>query len=312
MPDINIGEKIHEALKRKTFKENKMEYIGLTLIYCLMLYITFVISYFVPFLSIFIFLLVDIPLIMGYKHFIWFGPASGETLIEGFKVSIICGYLNFISYMKIFVTTHIKALVASIIAFFAATFVGVFVVNSVMGDELNAIMENNSNVSDMIEALYSNDAINEALLICELAALGVSVLVFFIFKLMRAVLPYISFLRLTNLEGKSMEGVIAHTKKVIKNSPGKYYLSSFGYNCLYLISIGLTVLTYMLLANNPVYSPTTLVLISGLVCFITMLPAVLFVELNYRNFTIETNQEYVKEQKKMLNDAINDLTKKNK
>ena len=109
-----------------------------------------------------------------------------------------------------------------------------------------------------------------------------------------------------------MEGVIAHTKKVVKTNPLKYYLTSFAYNCLYLIPIGLTILTYFLLSSNPVYSPTTLSLISALVCFVSMVPAILFVELNYRNYTIETNQEYVKEQKKMLNDAINDLTKKNK
>ena len=312
MPDINIGEKIHEALKRKTFKENKMEYIGLTLIFCLMLYATFVVSYFAPFLGVFVFLFVDIPLIMGYKHFIWFGPASGETLIEGFKVSMICGYLNFVSYIKIFFTTHVKALLASLIAFFASTFVGAFIVSSVLKEEMNAIMTNNVSMDQMINALYENEAINKALVVVEIVSLIVALLVFFVFKLMRALLPYISFLRLTNLEGKSMDGVITHTKKVVKSNPKKYYLTSFGFNALYLIPVGLCVLTYFLLSQNPVYSLTTLTLISGLVGFVSMLPAVLFVELNYRNYTIETNQEYVKEQKKMLNDAINDLTKKNK
>ena len=88
-------------------------------------------------------------------------------------------------------------------------------------------MENNSDITQILDAFYSNESLNNALFIVELASLGVAILVFFIFKLKRAVLPYISFLRLTNLDGKSMDGVIAHTKKVIKTKPGKYYFSSF-------------------------------------------------------------------------------------
>ena len=176
MPDINLGEKIHEALKRKTFKENKMEYIGLTLIFCLMLYVTFVVAYFIPVLSLLIFLLVDIPLIMGYKHFIWFGPASGETLIEGFKVSMVCGYLNFISYVKIFFTTHVRAIVAALISFFASTFVGAFIINGVLSEEMNAIMANNASIDQMLKALYENEAINKALLVCEGISLVIAAL----------------------------------------------------------------------------------------------------------------------------------------
>lgn len=310
MPEMNIEEKIQEALKKKSFKDNKMEYLGLSLVFCLFLYITFVIGYFIPFLAIFIFFLVDIPLIMGFKHFIWFGPASGETLIEGFKVSLICGYLNFISYIKIFVTTNLKPLLIGIVGVFLSIMVGSFVIQSMFANELQVLFEtlnSGATMQEAIDLLNSNEKLFNAMFITETISMGVGVLTFFFAKLTRGILPYVSFLRLTNLEGKSMEGVITHTKKIIKTKPSKYYFSCFVYHLLYLLPIGLTILAYFILSNNPVNSMTTITLISSLVGFVAMFPAILFVELNYRNFCIQSNQEYIKEHKKMLNDAINDL-----
>ena len=139
MPDLNIEEKIQEALKRKSFKDYKAEYLGLSLIYCIMLFITFAVCYFIPFISIFVFLFVDIPLIMGFKHFIWFGPASGETLIDGFKISMICGYLNFVSYLKIFISSNIKALLISIISFSLAISLGAFIIENSMPETINSL-----------------------------------------------------------------------------------------------------------------------------------------------------------------------------
>ena len=312
MPELNIEEKIQEALKRKSFKENKLEYLGLSLVFCLMLFVTFVIGYFVPLLAVLIFIFVDIPFIMGFKHFIWFGPASGETLIDGFKVSMICGYLNFVSYTKIFFTANVKAILGAVIAFFVSNIVGAFVLDSVLGGEFEALLntlENTTTYNDLVNVMVNNEAIMKGMMICQLIAFIVSLVTFYIVKLNRAILPYVSFLRLTNLEGKSMEGVISHTKKVLETKRWTYYLRATLVHLWYLLPIGLTVLTYILLASNPVYSPTTLDLISSLVFFVSMVPAVLFVELNSRNFCIEVNQEYLKEHKKMLNDAINDLNK---
>lgn len=315
MPELNIEEKIQEALKRKSFKDNKLEYLGLSLIFCLILFITFVIGYFLPAIAIFIFLLVDIPLIMGFKHFIWFGPASGETLMDGFKVSMICGYLNFVSYMKIFITTNLKPLLWAIVAFFAATVGGSFVLEGVLGNEINSIIEAVGAETEYVEvmnAFFENEAIRNGFIICEVVALVVGFITFYLLKLNRALLPYVSFLRLTNLEGKTMDGVLAHTKKVLTTRRFKYYLRATLYHLLYLIPLGLTAVVYIAISSNPVYSTTTLDLISSLVFFVTMFPALLFIELNNRNFCIEVNQEYLKEHKKMLNDAINDLNKNNR
>ncbi len=312
MPELNIEEKIQEALKRKSFKENKLEYLGLSLIFCLMLFVTFVVAYFIPLLAILIFIFVDIPFIMGFKHFIWFGPASGETLIDGFKLSMICGYLNFASYVKIFFTTNAKAILFAFIAFFATNLVGGVVMDFALGGEVEALMNSlgdNPTSVDLINSMLKNEAIMKGIMICQGIALVVSLLTFYIVKLSRAILPYISFLRLTNLEGKSMEGVLTHTKKVLDTRRWAYYLKSTLVHLWYLLPVGLTVLTYVLLSLNPVYSPTTLDLISSLVFFVSMFPAVLFIELNYRDFCIDVNQEYLKEHKKMLNDAINDLNK---
>ena len=63
MPEINIEQKIQEALKRKSFKDNKLEYITLTLVFCLILYVTFVVSYLLPLLAPLIILFVDILLV---------------------------------------------------------------------------------------------------------------------------------------------------------------------------------------------------------------------------------------------------------
>ena len=311
MPEINIEEKIQEALKRKSFKENKLEYLGLALIYCVMLFMTFVLGYFSPLLAVVLFIFADIPLIMGFKHFIWFGPASGETLIDGFKVSIICGYLNFVSYMKIFITANIKALVWALVAMFSITFGGSLILELVLKNDINAIFTTyaNGNYEEMLKALLDNDAIQKGMLIVSTVAIIGSVLVYYFVKLNRALLPYVSFLRLTNLEGKSMEGVLSHTKKVLKTRRWNYYSKATLYHLLYLIPIGASVGVYFLLSSNPVYSMTTVELISSLAFFITMFPAVLFVELNNRNFCIEANQEFLKEHKKMLNDAMNDLNK---
>jgi len=313
MADLNIEEKIHEALKKKNFKDNKTEYLGLSLVFCLLLFITFVVSYFVPFLSIFIFLLVDIPLIMGFKHFIWFGPASGETLIEGFKVSMICGYLNFISYIKIFFTTHFKPFILGIVAMLVSIVISMFIVEGIFASEINSIMEKvyaTTTIEEIIAMFNENKSLSNAMLITEIVSLVIGFLTFFAFKLKRGILPYVSFLRLTNLEGKTMDGVISHTKKVIKTKPSEYYLKSMANHLLYIVPACLAILMYFLLSRNPVYSFTTIALISTLTFFISMSPAVLFVELNYRNFCLKANQEYVKEHKKMLNDAINDLNKK--
>lgn len=313
MPEFNIEEKIQEALKKKSFKENKLEYLGLSLIFCLILFVTFVIGYFVPFISILIFIFVDIPIIMGFKHFIWFGPASGETLIDGFKVSMICGYLNFISYIKIFFTTNIKALMFAALAFFVSTIAGTTILEFVYKSDFEAIFANGNAISDYqntINLILENEKIANGMIICEGISLIIALITFYLVKLNRAILPYISFLRLSSLEGKSMEGVIAHTKKALAGKRIKFYLKSTLVHLWYLIPIALTALVYALLSSNPVYSPTTLDLISMLTLFVSMFPAVLFVELNYRDFCITVNHEFVKEHKKMLNDAINDLDKK--
>lgn len=313
MPDLNIEEKIQEALKRKSFKDNKYEYLGLSLVFCLMLFATFLIGYFIPFTSILVFIFVDIPLIMGFKHFIWFGPASGETLIDGFKVSLICGYLNFVSYIKIFITTNLKAILMAILAFIMVSIAGSFVLEGLFSNEIENIYNlvgSNANVDELYQAFISNETLFNAFMLTGVIATIVAFITYFILKLNRALLPYTSFLRLTNLEGKSMEGVINHTKKMIHMNKFKYYYKSILYHLLYLIPVGCTLLIYFLLSSNPVYSPVTIYLISSLTFFVTMFPAILFVELNYRNYCIEINQQFLKEHKKMLNDAINDLDKK--
>lgn len=311
MPEINIEEKIQEALKRKTFKDNKLEYLGLALIYCVMLFITFVIGYFVPLLSVLIFFILDIPIMMGFKHFIWFGPASGETLIEGFKVSMLCGYLNYISYLKIFITSNIKAIIGAFITIVGVTAIGSGILELVLQNEINALFEAhaNSGYEKLLEAFFEHEAIKNGLMIVSTSAIVASCLVFYIVKLNRSLLPYVSFLRLTNLEGKSMEGVLSHTKRILKTKRWNYYFKATLYHLFYLIPIGASLGTYLLLGLNPVYSMVTLELISALVFFITMFPAVLFVELNNRNYCIEANQEFLKEHNKMLNDAMNDLNK---
>ena len=126
-------------------------------------------------------------------------------------------------------------------------------------------------------------------------ALILGFIVFYIVKLNRALLPYVSFLRLTNLEGKSMDGVLAHTKKVLHLKRWSYYLKATLYHLLYLIPLVLYLVTSRLMLNNPVYAFTTVDLISTLVFFVAMFPAVLFVELNNRNFCIEANQEFLKD-----------------
>lgn len=311
MPEINIEEKIQEALKRKSFKDNKLEYLGLALVYCVMLFITFVMAYFVPILAILLFIVIDIPLIMGFKHFIWFGPASGETLMDGFKVSMICGYLNFVSYLKIFITSNLKAIGLGLATLAGVAFSGSFALSFMYKEEIALINEQYGagTYVDLMDAFYLNDSIRNAMSIIGIVALVAGFIVFYIFKLNRALLPYVSFLRLTNLEGKSMEGVISHTKKVLALKRWTYYLKATLYHLLYLVPVGLYILVSELMLNNPVYSFTTIDLISGLTFFVAMFPAVLFVELNNRNFCIEANQEFLKEHKKMLNDAMNDLNK---
>ncbi len=316
MPDINIEEKIQEAMKKKSFRENKAEYLGLSFIFCVILFITFLVGYFVPWLSLIVFLLVDIPLIMGYKHFIWFGPASAETLIEGFKVSLICGYLNFVSYMKIFFTCNIKAFLSAFLAMIGSVFVGSYVIKLSLGEQIEGIINGfgDANVSyqQLFDSISGNETLIKAIFIVEIVSIIVALLTFYFVKLNRALLPYVSFLRLTNLEGKSMSGVISHTKRILKTNRFKFYLKATVCHLFYLIPAGLCVLTYFLLSKNPVYSLTTLDLVSAVVFFITLFPAILFVELNNRNFCIDANQEYLKEHKKMLNDAISDLNKTDK
>ena len=313
MPDFNIEEKIQEALKRKSFKDNKFEYLGLSLVFCLILFATFLAGYFLPFLSIFIFIFIDIPLIMGFKHFIWFGPASGETLIDGFKVSLICGYLNFVSYMKIFITTNLRAILWALASFTIVGSVGAFAIEKIYDSELNAFVssiENTTTFEELYEIFIANETLLNACTALVIISAIIAFFTYYVLKLNRALLPYTSFLRLTNLEGKSMDGVIAHAKKMIHTKKWNYYFKSSLYHLLYLIPIVATILMYMLLNSNPVYSPTTIYLICSLTFFVTMFPAVLFIELNYRNFCIEVNQQYIKEHKKMLNDAINDLDKR--
>ena len=315
MPEINIEEKIQEALKRKSFKENKADYLGLSFVFCIILSITFLVGYFLPLLAVLIFVFVDIPLLMGYKHFIWFGPASGETLMDGFKVSLICGYLNFVSYMKIFIASNLKPLLIAVLMLFVSTFVGAYVIQFTLPEEMAMIMESisdNSTSDQMIDLFMNNEAINKAMTITGIVALVVSLLTFYIVKLNRALLPYVSFLRLTNLEGKSMDGVIAHTKRILKTNRLKYYLRATVCHLLFVIPVGISLLVYFVLSTNPVYSLTTLELISALAFFATLFIPILFIELNNRTFCIEANQEYLKEHKKMLNDAINDLDGKNK
>ena len=315
MPEINIEEKIQEALKKKSFKENKADYLGLSFIFGIILFITFVVGYFLPLLAMLVFIFVDIPLLMGYKHFIWFGPASGETLIDGFKVSLICGYLNFVSYMKIFIATNLKPLLFAIGMMFFSSFVGAYIIQFVLEADMQAIIENlseNASYDQLLEAVLENEAIKNAMTIVVVISLLVSLITFYISKLNRLLLPYVSFLRLTNLEGKSMDGVITHTKRILKTNRFKFYLRSTLCHLLYVVPVGLFSLVYLILSKNPVYSLTTLELISAMAFFATLFVPMLFVELNNRSFCIEANQEYLKEHKKMLNDAINDLDNRNK
>ena len=310
MPDFNLEQKIQEALKRKSFKENKLEYITLSLVFCLILYVTFVIAYFVPFLAILIFLFVDIPLLMGFKHFIWFGPASGETLLDGFKVSIICGYLNFVSYLKIFVTTNLRALGAAILSIFVGELIGGAVIIRLYGTQIFEITSNSEmSIIQMSESLMNIEGLNTTTLIIEWILLLVGVITFYIIKVQRAVLPYVSFLRLTNLEGRSMDGVIAHTKRVINVNKWSYYLYTTLYHLLYLVPVLLMGVVYYYLSKNPAYSIDTITLVSSLGFFIGMAPALLFVELYYRKYCLDVNHAFHKERNTMLNDALNDLNK---
>lgn len=315
MPEINIEEKIQEALKKKSFKDNKADYLGLSFIFCMILAITFVVGYFLPLISILIFIFIDIPLLMGYKHFIWFGPASGETLIDGFKVSLVCGYLNFVSYMKIFITSNLKPILLAIGAMFLSTFIGSYILQFALSSEIDAItatLGESATYQDLLDAMMNNETLKNGIFITEGIAFGIALLTFYFAKLSRSLLPYVSFLRLTNLEGKSMDGVIAHNRRLLKGKRINYYLKATACHLLYVIPVGACVLVYMLLSKNPVYSPTTLELISAISFFATLFIPLLFVELNNRHFCIEANQEILKEQKKMLNDAINDLDTRNK
>ena len=310
MPEINIEQKIQEALKRKSFKDNKLEYITLTLIFCLVLYVTFVVAYLLPVIAIFVILFVDIPLLMGYKHFIWFGPASGETLLDGFKVSLICGYLNFISYIKIFVTTNVNALLGAIATMILSESVGMAVVLRMYGAELYAIYDQiGVSVMDKATQMVALPGFANTILIMEGISLVLAIIVFYIVKLQRAVLPYVSFLRLNNLEGKSMDGVIAHTKRIVSAKRWKYYLNSTLCHLLYIIPVAATGLVYYFMAKNPVYSLDTITLISAVAFFIGICPGLMAVELYYRKYCVDVNQMFHKEQNMMLNDALNDLNK---
>lgn len=312
MPEINIEEKIQEALKRKSFKEHKAEYLGLTFIFCTILFLTFLVGYHLPFIGIFIFIFVDIPLMMGYKHFIWFGPASGETLIDGFKVSLICGFLNFISYMKIFITCNLKPLLWALLAFVSTMFAGIYIVELSLPELIQPLMEvaNMAEFEQQFLVIMNDPIFLKASMIVEAISLGIAGLVFYFLKLNRGILPYVSFLRLTNLEGKSMDGVIANTKRLLSYKRFKYYLKATGYHLLYIIPFSLSALTYFLLSMNPVYSERTLTLMAAFAFFVTLFIPVLFVELNNRTYCITANQQAIKEQNKMLDDAMNDLKSK--
>lgn len=310
MPEINIEQKIQEALKRKSFKDNKLEYITLTLIFCLVLYVTFVVSYLLPALAIFIILFVDIPLLMGYKHFIWFGPASGETLLDGFKVSLICGYLNFISYIKIFVTTNTNALLGAIASMILGESVGMAFILRIFGSELYAIYDQvGVSIVEKTNQMVALPGFAKAVIMMEAIAFAVAILVFYIVKLQRAILPYVSFLRLNNLEGKSMDGVIAHTKRVVSAKRWSYYLYSTLCHLLYIIPVVAAGLVYYFMSKNPVYSLDTITLISAVAFFIGICPGLMAVELYYRKYCVDVNQMFHKEQNMMLNDALNDLNK---
>ena len=312
MPEINIEEKIQEALKRKSFKEHKAEYLGLTFIFCSILFITFLIGYFVPWIGILVFLFLDIPLMMGYKHFIWFGPASGETLTDGFKVSLICGFLNFVSYVKIFVTCNLKPILIGILAIIASTIAGGYIIELALHDHITELMQaiGSANVVEGMKIFMADETILHATSIAASVSLLIGFLVFYCLKLNRAILPYVSFLRMTNLEGKSMDGVIANTKRLLSYRRFKFYFKATLYHALYVIPFGACTLTYFLLSTNPIYSPTTLTLMSSLAFFVTLFIPVLFVELNNRTYCITANQQAVKEQNKMLDDAMNDLNTK--
>jgi hypothetical protein len=310
MPEINIEQKIQEALKRKSFKDNKLEYITLTLIFCLVLYVTFVAAYIFPILAPFIILFVDIPLLMGYKHFIWFGPASGETLLDGFKVSLICGYLNFISYVKIFITTNAIALLGAVAAMILSESIGAAVVVRLFYSQMFDIYSQAGvSIVEKTNQIVALNGFIETIVLVELISLAIALVVFYIVKLQRAILPYVSFLRLNNLEGKSMEGVITHTKRVISVNRWKYYLNSTLWHLLYIIPIAATVGVYIWMSSNPVYSLDTVNLISAVAFFIAMAPGLLAVELYYRKYCMSVNQSFNKEQNMMLNDALNDLNK---
>lgn len=310
MPEINIEQKIQEALKRKSFKDNKLEYITLALVFCLILYVTFVIGYLVPFLAIIIFLFVDIPLMMGFKHFIWFGPASGESLLDGFKISMICGYLNFISYVKIFVTSNVNALIGGFAALVVSEGVGsAFIVNTYW-DQIYAIYNQvGVSVVEKTNQMMAIEGFIEAVALIELIALAIALVSFVAFKLPRAILPYVSFLRLNNLEGKSMDGVIAHTKRVIGVNKVKYYLFLSVFYLFYIIPVAAAFLTYYFMSKNPVYSPDTLTLISALSFCVGLCVPLLSVELYCGKYCVDANQAFHKEQNMMLNDALNDLNK---
>lgn len=310
MPEINIEQKIQEALKRKSFKDNKLEYITLALVFCLILYVTFVVGYLVPFLAILIFLFVDIPLMMGFKHFIWFGPASGESLLDGFKISMICGYLNFISYFKIFVTSNINALIGAFAAFIISEGVGTAYITAIYGDQIYAIYDQvGVSIVEKTNQMMAIEGFVNMVAWIELIALAIAAVSFIAFKLPRAILPYVSFLRLNNLEGKSMDGVIAHTKRVIGVNKVKYYLFLSLFYCLYIIPVGAGILTYYFMSKNPVYSLDTLTLISALSFFVGLCAPFLSIELYCRKYCVDANQAFHKEQNMMLNDALNDLNK---
>lgn len=315
MPEINIEEKIQEALKKKSFKDNKAEYLGLSFIFGMILCIAFVVSYFLPWISILLLVFAFIPLLMGYKHFIWFGPASGETLMDGFKVSLICGYLNFVSYIKILFTSNIRAILWGIGAMFVGVFAGSNILQHALAGEIEMVTKglgDNPTVDQLFDAFYSNGAIRYGMNLVTICAFLFSFLVFYFVKLKRILLPYVSFLRLTNLEGKSMNGVITHTNKILKGKRIRFYFKSTVCHLLYIVPFGISILVYLFLSKNPVYSDTTLSLVTVVAFFATVFIPMLFVELNNRNFCIEANQDFVKEHKKMLNDAINDLDSRNK
>ena len=106
-----------------------------------------------------------------------------------------------------------------------------------------------------------------------------------------------------------MDAVIAHTKRVVAADRWRYYLVSTAYHLLYAIPVGLTALIYFFMIKNPVYSITTVTLISSLGFFVGLFPALLFIELYYRKHCVDVNQLFHKERNVMLNDALNDVNR---